>query len=178
MATGSLISVVLCTDETERTAAHVFPVQPPRGGRAVRHPVQRKVVQHFVLRRRLLRIRTELPLGKAWMPQQECRMEGRRVRSAVADRLRARTQHASGRHCRPAWQTHQSLVGRSLFFGQSSRRGRARQRVLPRPPAVSSPAGKCEHRASQRARGAPLRWSQTRPSRRPARRSACTRGDS
>src|SRR5712675_1177755 len=58
---------------TENVPAAVLPVQPPCGGCAVCQPVERDVVQHVVLRRRLFGFGAEVPLREAWMNEDPAR---------------------------------------------------------------------------------------------------------
>ena len=73
----------------QRASSAVLPVQPSGGGRAVRQPVQRDVVQHLVFRRGLFEIAAVRPLRETLMQEYERREVGRAILAApVASSVR------------------------------------------------------------------------------------------
>ena len=178
MATGTVISAVFCAVALIRFCAAVLPVDPRGRGRAVRQPVQREVVEHVVLRRRLLGILAVRPVREPGVHEHPAGEAGRGVRQAVADGLRARAHH---RH-----------VGQIAVLAVASARRRttarscvervaaawARRRAPRRPRPAPPPAGWCGCRAGPPAPAAPSPRRCPRPSRRPGRRSACSRAAS
>ena len=118
------------------------------------------------------------PMREAWMPEHPRREAGRGVRQAVADRLRPGAHHRGVGPVAHLGGRAERVERRAFLVGESRRRGPAgrehrgnlgrydrRQIDVDAEQALSAP-------------GAPSRWRRVSPSRRPGRRSVCSRGAS
>ena len=170
MATGSEISEVFCAADENNALAGGLPVDARSRGRCVGQPVQRDVVEHVVS--------VEQARGLAVVVVEDPGREpDRRVRQGVADRLRPRAHDGA---VGPVLleERVERVERRAFLLGESRRRG----------PAAGEHHGHVgrdrrrqvdvDAEQSRPAPGAPSRWRRASPSRRPGRRSGCSRGAS